>query len=396
MRIAVVNNFFPPRVGGSAHLSDALARGYAAAGHEVLALTVSYKDAPEQETRDGYRVVRVPGWTLPKMPLKISFDIGFGSRPSLPRRIREILDDFAPDVIHQHGQFFDLTWASGLYARKRRIPTLLSVHTRLESPRGFFKYGFRALDAMLVAPILRRFKPQFVVMDVHMEKYIQQRYGRAVSGLSYIPVGVDVSHISQGDGAGVRERLGLVGRPMLLSIGHVIPLRDRVRLVKALPRVLEKFPEAVVVVLGNVHYDAFLKLADQLGVRHAIRTTGAVPKAEIPDYLAAADLEIHDLDGLGLGTASLEAMAAGCPVVTAVRDDNFPGVQLINREHLYLSRPGDDQDLADAIIEVLVDPASARATVGVGGQRLVQEKFDISSVINQHLIALDELVAAAR
>ena len=30
MRIAVVNNFFPPRVGGSAHLSDALARGYAA------------------------------------------------------------------------------------------------------------------------------------------------------------------------------------------------------------------------------------------------------------------------------------------------------------------------------------------------------------------------------
>ena len=27
MRIAVVNNFYPPRVGGSSHLSDALARG---------------------------------------------------------------------------------------------------------------------------------------------------------------------------------------------------------------------------------------------------------------------------------------------------------------------------------------------------------------------------------
>lgn len=37
MRIVVVNNFYPPRVGGSSHLSDALARGYAARGHEVLA-----------------------------------------------------------------------------------------------------------------------------------------------------------------------------------------------------------------------------------------------------------------------------------------------------------------------------------------------------------------------
>ena len=32
LRIVVVNNFYPPRVGGSSHLSDALARGYAARG----------------------------------------------------------------------------------------------------------------------------------------------------------------------------------------------------------------------------------------------------------------------------------------------------------------------------------------------------------------------------
>ncbi|MCW2757911.1 MAG: hypothetical protein JWO46_1657, partial [Nocardioidaceae bacterium] len=39
MRIAVVNNFFPPRPGGSSHLADHLARQYAARGHEVLVLT---------------------------------------------------------------------------------------------------------------------------------------------------------------------------------------------------------------------------------------------------------------------------------------------------------------------------------------------------------------------
>ena len=44
MRIVVVNNFYPPRVGGSSHLSDALARGYAARGHEVLVVTAAYGD----------------------------------------------------------------------------------------------------------------------------------------------------------------------------------------------------------------------------------------------------------------------------------------------------------------------------------------------------------------
>jgi len=395
VRIAVVNNFFPPRVGGSAHLADALAQGYAAAGHEVLVLTVAYNDAPgreiRRETRGGCTVVRLPAWTMPKTPLSVSFDIGFASRPSLPRRIREILDDFAPDVIHQHGQFFDLTWASGLYARRRNIPTLLSVHTRLESPGALYQAAFRVLDSVLVAPILRRYKPRFVVLDVHMDTYIRRRYGPAIGGLEYIPVGVDVTGLAAGDGAKIRARHGLPGRPLILSIGHVIPLRDRVRLVRALPRVLEKLPDAAVVVVGRVYYDAFLRLADQLGVRHAIHTVGPVPRAEIPDYLAAADLEAHDLDGLGLGTASLESMAAGCPVVAAVRPDNFPGIRLADREHLYLCEPGDEQALADAMIEVLADPAHARATVGRDGQRLVQESFAVASVIEAHLRALADL-----
>lgn len=122
MRILVVNNFFPPRTGGSAHLSDSLAKGYAAAGHDVLVLTAAYGSAPAEEERDGLRIVRLPSWSLPETRLAVSFDILFTLRPQLPARLRRLLDDFRPDVIHQHGQFFDLTWATGLYARRRRIP----------------------------------------------------------------------------------------------------------------------------------------------------------------------------------------------------------------------------------------------------------------------------------
>ena len=127
MRIVVVNNFFPPRVGGSSHLSDALARGYAARAHEVLVVTAAYGEAPAQEQRDGIRIVRFPAAMLPETRFAVSFDLSFASRPSLPRDLARLLDDFRPDVIHQHGQFMDLTWASGAYARRRGIPVLLSA-----------------------------------------------------------------------------------------------------------------------------------------------------------------------------------------------------------------------------------------------------------------------------
>jgi glycosyltransferase involved in cell wall biosynthesis len=390
MRIAVVNNFFPPRVGGSAHLSDALAQGYAAAGHEVLVLTASYKDAPTEEFRGGCRVLRLPSWTMPQTPLSVSFDIGFALRPSLLRNVTGLLDEFRPDVIHQHGQFFDLTWTSGLYARKRMIPTLLSVHTRLESPRRLYQTAFRAADTMLVAPILKTYKPQFVVMDVQMEDYIRARYGHAANGLEYIPVGVDPQWLLGGNAEKIRIRHDLGERPIILSLGHVIPLRDRVKLVQALPRVLQEVPDLAVIVAGDVYYDEFLRVAEQLGVRGAIVTTGAVPKSEIPDYLAAATLETHDLDGFGLGTASLEAMGAGCPVVAAIRPDNFPGIELYDRKHLYLTPVGDTSALAETILEVLRDPIKAKQ-VGVGGQELIHDRFTLRSVIDAHLEALKRL-----
>lgn len=399
MRIGVINNFFPPRVGGSAHLSDSLARGYVEAGHEVLVLTAAYRDAPAEEDRHGYRVVRLPSWTLPKTPLSVNFDIGFTLRPGLTRRVSRILDEFRPDVLHQHGQFFDLTWASGLYARRRRIPTLLTVHTRLEDPKPLTHGIFRALDATLVAPILRWYKPHFVVTDTLMQEYIDARYRAAVRGATYIPVGVDPSWQLGGSGERVRAKHGLGERPIVVSIGHVIAVRDRLRLIRALPHVLEKVPDLALLVVGGVYYDAFRALASELGVDHAVHVVGKVAREEVRDYLAAAACEVHDLNAWGLGTASLESMAAGCPVVAALRPDNYPGVEVRDREHIYLvpapaQASPDERELADTIIEVLADPARARQTVGVAGRQFILDHLTLDSVLQRHLNVLESLATS--
>lgn len=394
MRIVVVNNFYPPRVGGSAHLSEALARGYAQAGHEVLVVTAAFGGAPAAEQcGPRLRIVRLPAVAIPQTRLSVSFDITFAMRPSLGRRVRRLLGDFRPDVIHQHGQFFDLTWVTGGYARRRGIPVLLSVHTRLENPQARYHGIFRWLDACLVAPILRRYRPRIVVMDVQMDEYIQHRYRGCYSGLEYIPVGVDVSQLAQGDAARVRDQHGFGQVPLILSLGHVIPLRDRVTLVEALPKVLSEFPDARLVVAGRVYYDAFLQRATELGVAHAVAAVGPVAKREVPDYLAAATVEAHDLQGYGMGTATLESMAAGVPVVVAVRPDNFPGIELRSGAHCMLVPPGDADALAGALTRLLADE-SLRADLGRNGRRLIQREFGLEIVLERHLRVLQTMAGA--
>ena len=394
MRVAFTNNFFPPRVSGSAHLTEELAKHLAQQGVEVLVVTTTYGDAPLDERRDGYRVVRLPSWALPKTALSFNFDISLAARPGNFRRLWRLLDAFAPDVLHQHGQFFDLTFMSSIWARRRGIPTVLSIHTRLEHP--FWLYGrvLAIADRTLVRASMAMTNPHVVVMDTPMREYIGRRYAVPDERMVPIPVGVEPTPVDRSAGSAVRDRLGIDQRPVVLSLGHVIPVRDRLDLVEALPPLLEKRPDALVVVVGHVYDDRFLRRAEALGVRDHIMLTGSVPRAEVADYVAAADVEVHDLQGHGLGTASLEVLGAGVPVVAVVRPDNFPGISLRSWENIVLVEPDDPRSLADAIVHLFDDPELAQR-VGAGQQRLVHDHFTLQVVTDAHLAMYERVLATS-
>jgi glycosyltransferase involved in cell wall biosynthesis len=391
VRIAVVNNFFPPRPGGSSHLAAALAERYVAAGHEVLVLTAAYPGAPAEEERDGYRVVRLPAMPMPKLGLSIDFDMAFAlARPGNLRRVRRLLDQFAPDVLHQHGQFFDLSWISGWYARRHKLPVLLSIHTRLESPDPKYAALFKMLDRFLVKPIITRFHPRYVIMDELAATYCTQRYGATTADFEYIPVAVEPSRFAVEPALDVRSRHGVGDAPLIVSLGHVIPLRDRLALIEALPTILDKHPDTKVMVIGRVYYDAFARRAAELGVSDAVITTGVVPSAEVPAYFAAADVVAHDLQGGGFGTASLEAMAAGRLTIGTVTETNFPAVRLRNWENFVLVPPNDPSGVADAVIRLLDDPEE-REIIAKRQRDLVYAHFTLDVVTRQHLEVFERM-----
>ena len=384
MRIAHINNFFLPRTSGSAHLTEGLARKQAEQGHSVLVVSSAYAEAPERERRDGYEVVRLPSWALPKLKLAMNYDVTFTMSPRNYRRLARELDNFRPDIVHQHGQFFDLTWMSAIWARRRRIPTVLTVHTQLIHTSPVYGLVLWLADMLLARPFMTIAKPHVVTIDVVIDSYVRRRYRIPDDRIASIRIGIDPDRLSGADGTELRKELGLGDRPVVLSIGHVIPLRNRLALVRAIPYLVEKCPEVAVVVVGTVYDDEFVRLADQLGVRDHLVITGGVARDVAPRYVAAADVEAHDFQGYGLGTSTLEVMAAGVPVVAVVRADNFPGLELRSWDNIVIAPPDDPRALAEAIIRLIDDRELARH-VGEGQRHFILDHFSIDAVAKEHL-----------
>src|SRR3954454_10508515 len=90
MKIALVCDWYQPRVGGiELHLAD-LAKRLIGAGHDVVVITPT----PGAAECDGVRVRRVDGRRAPRFAFLVT--------PSGVRAVGEAITDEAPDVVHAH------------------------------------------------------------------------------------------------------------------------------------------------------------------------------------------------------------------------------------------------------------------------------------------------------
>ena len=395
MRILVVNAFYPPLTTGSAHFSHDVARRYAACGHDVMVLSAQPDGASRTDVIDGIRVVRLPArWAQPG---KVSFNysIPFVVRARVLRQVRTIIREFKPDVIHQNGQFFDLTLITSVAAWRERIPRVLTIHTPLTHTGTLTRLVISAIDRSVLRFFVRLGTSRVVAVDRYTMEMCQRRY-RPKGDVSFIPATLDTAGFGSGDGARVRKLLELGERRVILSFGHVIPIRSRKPLIRAIPALIERIPDAVVVVVGQVYDTEFLRIAEELGVSDRVITVGRVPHAEVPDFLAASDLECHELDGHGVGITTFEVMAAGVPVVAAAPTDTFPGIDLDDWPALRLSGDPSPDALAGRIADVLDSSEDAVSEMVTQQRDFIEQNFSIDVVAQKYLDLFDELTAPSK
>ena len=139
----------------------------------------------------------------------------------------------------------------------------------------------------------------------------------------------------------------------LIAVGRVAPEKGQDVLLRALARVRSAGGPAVTLdVVGPGAIEEMCRLAEALGVGHAIRFHGAVPVGEpVRGLLDRADLFVLPSRTEGMPRALLEAEARGLPAV-ATRVGGVPSV--LTGECLVPA--GDPDALASKIAQLIADP----------------------------------------
>jgi len=210
--------------------------------------------------------------------------------------------------------------------------------------------------------------------------------------------GVDLARWSsepgEQDGA-VRARLGLSESHYVLCVGSADFRKNHHGMLAALAKVRRARPDSDVVMVWAARLDLGMQLelrrsALEHGVSGALKLVGYVSDEELAALYRGAVAQLFPSRAEGFGYPVVEAMAAGCPVVTSDRSS----LAEIAGDAAYQVDPEDDDAIADAIQTLLTDSGerdrmSARGTVRA-------RRFALERMAEGTLEVYRDVVARAR
>lgn len=207
--------------------------------------------------------------------------------------------------------------------------------------------------------------------------------GISAEKIAVIDNGVDVRRYRQVvDRAAVRQSLGLdEGDQVAAVVATFKRQKGHCYLIEAAAAVVEQFPNLHILLIGDGELHPELKAqTEALGLERHIHFLGT--RHDVPELLATSDFFVLPSLWEGLSMALVEAMASGLPVIaTEVSGTNQV---MAAGETGWLVPPGDSQRLAEAMVELLADPARAQMMAAAASQR-VERYFSAQKQAKDHI-----------
>ena len=257
------------------------------------------------------------------------------------------------DLVHAHLAEDIAIVPLALAAARRGLPLVVTVHTSLSHTLRVTDARAVALKA-LGAPLERwgEHRADAVVALTPRSARLLEGGGVRPDRLHVIPSGVDVGLF---DGPH-DDPFPHLSRPRVAFVGRLAPQKGVIGLVRAAARL--RAPNVQIVLVGDgPDRQRLEREIHALGLADRVQVTGFVAHDRIPAVLAHVDVLVMPSVYEELGSALVEAMHAGVPIV-ATRVGGIPDV-IEHGETGILVPPGDPGALASAIDDLLDDPRRA-------------------------------------
>lgn len=299
-----------------------------------------------------------------------------GSRIANVRALTRLLRLLSPDLVHT--TLYESDIAGRTAAAAVRVPVVSSLVNASYGPEhlrapGLHAWKVRAAQAadMATARVVRRFHAiSGYVADTMARRLLVPR-----DRIEVIPRGRDPVRLgcrSASRRRSVRQALDIDDSAMvLLAAARHEYQKGLDVLVTAMGEISRSRGDAVLLVAGRFgdESDRLRVAAQEAGVTGRVRLLG--PRDDVPDLMAAADLFVAPSRWEGLGSAALEAMGVGVPLVVS----DVPAMrELVGSEaNAALVPPGDSAALAHAVVAAVDDPEATTARAVAARQRFCDQ-----------------------
>ncbi|MFE2409338.1 glycosyltransferase family 4 protein [Kitasatospora sp. NPDC059408] len=303
MTTLIVTNDFPPRQGGIETFVHAMAMRMP--GHDVVVYTSREPGADRYDATLPFPVVRDPSRML--LPT-----------PRVTRRALAIAREHDADRV-----WFGAAAPLAAMARDLRRG---GIRRTVATTHGHEIWWARTPGARR----LLRHVGDHVDVVTYLGEYTRSRIAPALgphARLERLVPGVDAeafrpAHPDDEGAERIRARHRLAGRNVILCVARLVPRKGQDVLIRAMPAILRRVPDAVLVIVGQGPDATRLRRLAARCAPGRVVFTGGLDHAATAGYYAAADVfampcrtRRAGLEAEGLGIVFLEASAAGLPVV---------------------------------------------------------------------------------
>ncbi len=299
-------------MGGIARHVYGLAKSLVTIGNDVGVVTLDFPGVPDYEETEGFKVYR--SRTEVGHPNFLNWAFLFNH--FLEKRLAVANNDFDFDLIHIHDW---LVAPSGIgFKHFLSKPLVCTMHSTEHGRSSLHDPDSYMIDGMEWWACYEA--GRIIVTSNSMKGEICGHFNVPHENVDVIPNAVEVEkYHTDVDRRAVRRRFGVGDHEKLvLYVGRLVPQKGVEYLIRAMPRISWRFPEAKFVIVGEGWMRGHLEwLADQSGQRWRTNFTGFISDEDLIALTKGADVMVVPSVYEPFGIVALEGMAAGVPVVAS-------------------------------------------------------------------------------